>query len=199
MHIVSHIAITHNEWPNEHYKYMKTCAKRKNTWKLLHFLCTDRRTHFFVVARYCAALCITLRFFFLSFAAIFVLQFAPNPSIHIWVVSYVAWIQCCICRCFQLQTALFRPCLATLNCGFLFICLTFTRKRVQYVRISVSQCVCFRLAYGFFTLCVCVRAPMYVCVNLIFLHIEISSLLHDCILNYPAKMTVDKNLKQNSI
>lgn len=28
MHIVSHIAITHNEWPNEHYKYMKTCVQK---------------------------------------------------------------------------------------------------------------------------------------------------------------------------
>lgn len=30
MHIVSHIAITHNEWPIEHYKYMKTCAEKKH-------------------------------------------------------------------------------------------------------------------------------------------------------------------------
>lgn len=184
MHIVSHIAITHNEWPNEHYKYMKTCAKtHENCSAFFRFLIYI----FFLLllllifflwcstAMQCVWLLLLLLFFVCSNFCITVCTESINSYLSHQQWGSI-WIHCCVCRCSKLQTALFRPCLNTHS--FVvdpFICLTFTRKRViapVFLCICSTVSVAFGVSIAWYAgVCVCVYVWHYVfvcwmCVNL---------------------------------
>lgn len=123
---------------------------------------------------------------------LFALPFAPNPSIHIWVISAMkSRLQCCMYADALSYRQLFcrrhRSYISTTLCSWSpgFVCLTFTRKRPMCPCIQAANSLCSALCQH---VCVCSE-----CVSVCELNIPLqSSWLHDCILNYPAKMTMDK-------